>query len=170
MTTPLPRIPSADPPLDALRRLRLRAIIAGTVFTLLTLLGVLLNPAQLLRSYLVAFVFWLSIALGSLAIAMMSQLAPGGWSIVLRRPLEAASRTIPALFILFLPLLFGVKSLYPWARPGAVADDPGLATKAAYLNVPFFVTRSIGYFAVWAALAWLLSRMSARQDSSLGDP
>lgn len=169
MNPPLPEIPAAAPSLGALLRLRTRAILVATVFTLLTVLGALLDPARLLRSYLVAFVFWLSIALGGLAIAMMSQLVPGGWSIVLRRPLEAASRTIAPLSLLFLPLLFSLKSLYPWARPGAALEDPELATKMAYLNVPFFVARSIVYFAIWAVLAWLLSRLSARQDTSLGD-
>lgn len=161
-------VPGAAPPVEALRRLRMRAGATGAVFAVIALAGALLDPRQFLRSYLIAFVFWLSVALGCLAVEMMGHVAPGGWTVVLRRILEAASRTMAPLFVLFLPLLAGVGRLYPWATPAA-ADDPVIAAKHAYLNVPFFAARSVLYFVVWWALARGLSRMSAREDAA-ADP
>ncbi|MFO0588498.1 MAG: hypothetical protein U0441_13200 [Polyangiaceae bacterium] len=169
MTTPVtpsattPMIPGAAPPLEALRRMRVRAGTTGAVFTVVALVFGILDPAQLLRSYLVAVLFWLAVAAGSLGVLMMGHVAPGAWTVMLRRILEAASRTMLPLFILFLPIFLGVKYIYPWTRP-AVLADPEVAAKRAYLSIPFFEVRSVLYFALWAFFAWLVSRMSARED------
>lgn len=151
------------PALD-LSRTRRRALLVALPAALLCVLGAVLDPAQLLRSYLVAYVFWLSIALGCLAIEMLGHVISGVWTVVIRRPLEAASRTIAPLALLFIPILLGLRVLYPWAVPGAAEQSEAIAHKAPYLNAPFFIGRTIGYFAVWILLATLLSRMSLAQD------
>src|SRR6185436_4480374 len=106
-------------------------------------------------SYLIAYLFWLGIALGGFAILMIQNLTGGRWGAVLRRLLEAATRTLPLLALLFLPLVLGVHSLYPWARP-IPADDKVLQEKALYLNVPFFLMRAVLYFVGWLAVAFWL--------------
>ena len=157
-----------DPPL---RRLRNIGLVTAAVAGVVCVIGAFLATQELLRAYLVAWVYWLSLGLGCLGVAMLGQLSPGGWSIVLRRPMEAGARTIGAMAILFLPILLGVYKLYPWAGGGAEhgAGAHGLAAKAGYLNVPFFAVRAVIYLAAWAGLAAALSRMSRRQDTS-ADP
>jgi hypothetical protein len=149
----------------ALDRLQLRGLIAGGAGILLCALGFFLDRPAFYRAWLVGWLYWLGIALGCLAIMMLHHLTRGAWGLVARRVLEAAGRTLPVLALLFLPLLFGLQELYPWARPEAKADHL-LQAKAAYLNVPFFVARAALYFAIWGGFAFLLSRLSRRQDET----
>jgi len=83
---------------------------------------------------------------------------------MIRRPLEAGVMVLPLMGILFIPLLFGMGSLYEWTRADVVAASPILQAKTAYLNVPFFIIRAIFYFAVWIGGAYLFWRWSQRQD------
>ncbi len=120
-------------------------------------------------SYLIGFVFWAGVALGSLAIAMLHQMTGGNWGVVIRRLLESSARTLPLLAVLFLPLVFGLTALYEWARPEAVAQSHILEHKHPYLNVPFFLARTAFYFAIWIGLAYFFTRWSRDQDET-GDP
>ncbi len=126
----------------------------------------LFNRAQFFRSYLVAYVFWLGVVLGSAMILMMHHLTGGDWGRLIRRILEAATRTMPLLAVFFLPLLLGLKDLYPWARWSAeeVANSTLLQQKHLYLNVPFFLVRAAIYLAVWLGIAFLLNRWSVAQE------
>jgi hypothetical protein len=125
--------------------------------------GGAVSVEQFFRAYLVAYLFWLGIALGSLAILMLQNLTGGRWGAVLRRLLEAAVQTLPLLALLFVPLAFGLDYLYPWA--GHIpADDLVLQEKTPYLNVPFFLVRAVLYFAAWLAVAWFLIRWSHAQE------
>jgi len=101
----------------------------------------------------------LGIALGSLALLMLHHLTGGMWGLVIRRILEAATRTLALLAILFLPIAFGLDSIYPWAT-SAPADE----MRRNYLNVPFFLVRAGIYFALWVGMAWLVNRWSAEED------
>lgn len=159
----------AGPPREVLRKLRKRALPVAAAGAAVCTIGALFNPTQFLRSYLLAFVFWISIALGALAIEMLQHVARGGWGVMLRRPLEAASRTIVKLAPLFLPLLAGLSRVYPWADPEIARTDAIIAQKSGYLNVPFFIARAVVYFAAWCGFAHVLSRMSIAQDRT-GDP
>jgi hypothetical protein len=143
-----------------------RALIVGAGGLLLCLLGVYLDTVQFLRSYLVAYLFWLSIPLGCLAILMLHHLVGGAWGAVIRRVLEAATRTLPLLLVLFVPLLLGVRELYSWANPEVVAKDVALQHKSAYLNIRFFLLRVVGYFAVWLVLMYFMNRWSRRQEEA----
>ena len=95
-----------------------------------------LSPQQFFRSYLVAYLFWFGIGLGSMAILMIHHIAGGAWGAVIRRLLECATRTLPLMALLFLPLVFGMHSLYEWARPEVVAHDPLLQHKSAVPERP----------------------------------
>ncbi len=160
--------------MDASRRPNFdRAIRAGALVGVLALLtssmGFLRNPEQFYRSYLLAYVFWIGIPLGSLAILMLHYLTGGDWGLPIRRPLEAATRTFPLMLILFVPLIFGLKTLFPWAQPGGLGDDSILKFKRFYLSPNFFMTRAVIYFLIWLALSYLLNRWSQEQDRN-GDP
>jgi hypothetical protein len=165
-TTSAPVHLAAD---HVLRRIQPRALIAGGAGLIACVVGVLVSPEQFFRSYLVAYLFWLGIALGCLAVLMIQYITGGMWGAVVRRVLESATRTLPLLLVLFLPLTLGLADLYEWARPEVVAHDPILQHKQAYLNVPFFLARAAFYFAVWIVLARVLNAWSLRQDDG-ADP
>jgi hypothetical protein len=151
-------------------RVQQRALVVGAAGVVLCGVGVFSNPTQFFRSYLLAYLFWLSIPLGCLAILMLHHLVGGAWGAMIRRVLESGTRTLPLLVLLFVPLLFGVHELYLWARPEVVANDPLLQRKTPYLNIPFFILRSAFYFVVWLAVSYLLNKWSLTQDRSGADP
>jgi len=124
---------------------------------------------QFFRSYLIAYLFWLGVALGCLPLLMLHHLVGGTWGFVIRRVLEAGTRTLPLMVVLFVPLLFGIHSLYEWSHADVVARDAVLQAKRAYLNSTFFVVRAVVYFLSWIIFAWLLNRWSVEQDKT-GNP
>jgi hypothetical protein len=149
-----------------LHRVQRTAIGIGGAALLACAIAGLTSPTQLLRSYLVAYLFWMGASLGCLALLMIQHVTGGAWGMAIRRLLESGARTIPVMALLFLPIALGVGQLYEWAQPEHVAHDPLLQQKALYLNVPFFLIRAALYFLAWALLARSLSRWSLRQDDS----
>lgn len=147
------------------RRWQRQLLLVGIASLCLCAIGAAFDVQQFFRSYLLGFFSWLGIALGSLAILMLHNLTGGAWGLTLRPLFEAATRTLPLLAVLFLPIAFGLDQIYPWSN----MDRADLGAKAAYLNVPFFLARAVGYFAIWIGLALLLNRWSAAHDRT-GDP
>ncbi len=147
-----------------LHRLQRPAMIVGGIGLLIAIGGAMIDLEQFWQSYLLAFLFWLEIGLGCLGVVMLHHLVGGRWSALIRRIMETGAMTLPLMTILFLPLLFGLTTLYPWLNPAHVAETPLLQQKATYLNLPFFLVRAVIYFAVWLTLAGLLSRWSLAQD------
>lgn len=143
---------------------RNRALLTGVAGFAVMLAGLFLDPVQFYRSYLLGYSLWVGIALGCMGILMLQHLSGGAWGVVLRRILEAGTRTIPFMFVLFVPLLVGIKRLYPWADEKIVSADPLLQHKAAYLNPAGFTLRAVVYFAIWSGFAYLLNRWSDEQD------
>jgi hypothetical protein len=151
---------------SGLQRLGTIAAIVGVV---LAGVGVALSGLdRFYQAYLVGYTFWLGVALGSMALLMVQHLSGGAWGVVIRRPLEAATSTIPVMAVLFVPIALGMHSLYEWTHEGAL-NDPMIAAKAAYLNTPFFLARAVFYFVVWTAMSQLLLKWSREQDQT-GDP
>ena len=150
----------------ALARLQQRSLVVGVVGVAAGLVGLVVsaNADQFFRSWLIGFLFILSFALGSLALLMLQHLSGGQWGLVSRRIFEAASRTLPLVALAFIPILFGMRPLFLWARPEAVQTDHILQLKAPYLNVPFFTVRAVIYFAFWMLCVVLLNKWSAAQD------
>jgi hypothetical protein len=142
-----------------LKRLPQRAFSVGVVLFTILVFGFLWNRAEFFRSYLFAFSFWAGISIGSLALLMLQHLTGGGWGLVIRRVLEAATRTLSLMLVLFLPIIAGAHWLYPWTHAEEIARSPALVEKARhYLNLQFFVVRAAIYFAIWLALAYFLNR------------
>lgn len=140
------------------------AAAAGAVLLLLSVIGAFWNPSEFFRSYLFGYMFWLGIALGSMALVMTQYLTAGAWGVVSRRTFEAASRTLPVLAVLFIPVIFGIPALYPWAHPDLVGSDEILHHRAPYMNTQMFILRACIYFAVWLTFMFLLNRWSRQED------
>jgi len=155
-----------DHPLHRVQRVAVGVSAIALVVCVLAGFG---NLTQFLRSYLVAYVFWVGGALGCLALLMIHHVTGGAWGVAIRRLLESGARTLPMMAILFLPIAFGVRRLYEWAQPERVAQDPLLQHQALYLNVPFFLARTAFYFIAWSLVVRALTRWSLRQDASF-DP
>jgi hypothetical protein len=145
------------------------ALISGAIGLALCSLFGLWKHDQFFRSYLFAYVFWLAIPMGCMAILMLHHLTGGWWGYPIRRLLEAGTRTFTWMAALFVPVLLGMTHLYKWAQPAEVAADPLLQYKRPYLNPAFFTVRVVIYFAIWIGLAWLLNKWSSEQDRT-GDP
>jgi len=146
------------------RRFQQRALIAGIVFTLLLGIGFFLDRRQFFHSYLFAFSFWSGISIGSLALLMLQHLTGGGWGLVIRRVLEASTRTLPLVLILFVPIVLGAHSIYSWTDAHELEQHPVLVEKSKYLNLSFFTVRAAIYFAIWLAFMFFLNRWSLLQD------
>ena len=147
-----------------------RAWLVGAAGVVLALLGVWLNLVQFFRAYLVAYLFWSGLSLGCLALLMLHHVVGGAWGAMIRRLLEAGTRTLPLMVVLFVPLLYGLTTLYSWARPEVVAHDVLLQHKSGYLNVPFFLQRAAAYFAIWLIVMFFLNHWSRQQERVAGAP
>ncbi|RMG45027.1 MAG: quinol:cytochrome C oxidoreductase [Acidobacteria bacterium] len=129
----------------------------------------LAGPDRFLRSYLVSFAYFLSLALGGLFFVLLQHLTKAGWSVLVRRLAEAVATAVVPLAVLCLPVLWALPSLYRWADPDHAAGDPLIAHKSGYLNVEFFVARWVLYFVCWCSYALYFHKLSREQDES-GDP
>jgi len=149
-----------------LQVIRSRSLWVGCTGLALCAVAGVFSRDQFFRSYLVAYLFWLGVALGCLAIVMLYHLTGGRWGAVIRRLLESGMRTIPVMALLVVPLIPGIRFLYGWASPTIVASDPILQHERAYLNFPFFIIRAVIYFTAWIVMARYLNRWSMEQDET----
>lgn len=133
----------------------------GIVGLVLWGMGAIIRPSLLFHSYLVGYLLWTGIALGCLALLMLQYLTSGEWGVVIRRPLEAATRTLPLLLVLFIPLAFGFPQMYREARVAQGADP---TSNDPYLLAKFLLLRTAIYFAVWLLLGYLFNHWSRQQD------
>jgi hypothetical protein len=153
-------------------KLAQRLLIVGIVFSVIALATAFLMPNgrdEFYRAYLLSFMDWLGVALGSMAILMIRHLTGGGWGMVIRRILGAAMRTVPLLAVLFIPIIFGMHHLYIWAQPLDQVADKHLREHLenitrTYLTTTGFVYRAVFYFAIWNLLSFLLSKWSKETD------
>ncbi len=172
MTTPA-KLDLAAPPV--VKTIAQRLLVAGVVFAIVALAIAFTRPDEFYHAYLLGFMDWLGVALGSMAVIMIRHLTGGGWGVVIRRIQGAAMRTLPFLTVLFIPLLIAVWQgrMYPWAMPlGAITDahirehlDKNRFILESYLTQRGFFLRAIFYFAIWNLLSFLLSKWSKEGDS-----
>src|SRR5579864_7598382 len=151
-----------------------RSLIVGVVFGIIALILAFVRPQEFYRAYLLGFMCWLGVALGSMAILMIRHLTGGGWGMVIRRILGAAMRTVPLMAAFFIPIaVLGVPRLYPWAMPLESVQNPTIRehlehnrfVMSGYLHWSGFIWRAIIYFAIWNLLSYLLTRWSKEQDT-----
>jgi len=155
---------------ESVDRLRQRALIAGAVGLLLCILGLVKYPKEFFPSYLLAFMFVLGLSLGSLGLLMLQHLTGGDWGIVIRRPLESATRTLVVAAALFVPIFFGMKYLYAaWLNAPASGEGALSELQRSYLTPNGFRFRAILYFVIWGALVFVFNRWSREQDANPED-
>ncbi|HJU71473.1 MAG TPA: hypothetical protein VJ603_06475 [Paucimonas sp.] len=146
------------------------AIAAGSTAVILCALAWRMHPAAFLAAYLAAWWFWIGIALGGLANVWLHNLTGGAWGEAIRAPLLEIGRSTWIAALLFLPLLAGMHSLYPWAAQagdGAFRWAGELAApgfKDVWLTPGFFLARSVAYLALWSVLALLAQRPALRRS------
>jgi hypothetical protein len=161
---------------------RSRALIVGAIFSVIAIiLGFLSGDGwnHFLRAWLVGLMLTFGFAVGGMALLMVQYLSGGKWGLLVRRPLEAMSRTLPLTFLYFLPVaIFGVtfKKLYLWAQfpdPLAAAKQHLITNEQAHaiffkrsiLNPASFWATSIFCFAVWWGYQHLLNKWSLKRDA-----
>ena len=156
---------------ESVGRLQQRALTVGGVALLVSILGAVRTPGLFYQSYLMSFMLILGLTLGSLGLVMLQHLTSGHWGIIIRRPLESATRTLPLLVAFFLPIMFaGMKYLYgPWLDPERVKEEPLSDFQQKYLTHGGFITRAVIYFAVWLLLMALFNGWSKQQDANQTD-
>ena len=151
-----------------------RSLYIGVVASVIAIALGFMNPRVFFRGYLVSFMDWLGICLGSMVILMVRHLTGGGWGMVIRRILGAAMRTVPLMAAFFIPIaVLGVPRLYPWAMPLESVQNPTIRehlehnrfVMSGYLHWSGFIWRAIIYFAIWNLLSYLLTRWSREQDT-----
>jgi hypothetical protein len=157
---------TADVAIPELAGYQRRFLVGGAAGMIVSLGGLFMDPTQFLQSYLMAYMLWLGVTLGCLALGMVHQLSGGGWGVVIRRPIGAATRVLPVMTVLFLPIAFGMFRLYSWTNLDLVAHDEALQHKHLYLNTPFFLARAAFYFLVWNTLTYFLNAWSLEQDTT----
>ncbi len=110
---------------------------------------------QFCRSYLFAYLVFLGLALGCLGLLLLHALVGGEWGKASRRILLAGADTLPWLGVLFIPVLLGLRHIYPWMdHADVVADSFTAGHKRIYFGVPFFVLRAILYFVLWTWMGY----------------
>jgi len=166
---------------ESVGRLEKRALFIGVLGLVGCILGWLTSPETFFRSYLVGFLAVLGLSLGSLGLLMLQHLTGGDWGILIRRPLESATRVLWLVAGFFIPLIFGMQYLYKThtvageARVGWL-DAPKRPAEGSlsemqewWLTHNGFLLRVVIYFAIWLGLMWLFNRLSAEQDLNKED-
>ena len=163
------------------------ALVLGGIGRLAALILAAFSAESFFRGYIVAFCFFLSIALGGLFFILLQHLTRAGWSVLIRRVAENLAGVLPTLAVLALPIVLcvaigwpeAIKQVYSWRAFDSHVHPPAgtfaatahhlLEHKSGYLNPVFFVIRIVGYFAIWIWLVRFFRGNSIRQDET-GDP
>ena len=147
--------------------------IVGVVLLAITLAaGGMTSPKDTFYSYLVAFAYWCGIAFASVLLLMIFHAVHARWMTILRRPVEVMASTMAIFLLLIIPIWIGMKDLYSWIDPVAAGFNrealAKIAHKARWLNVNFFIVRSVLYILFATFVGWRLYGMSRRQDKEGG--
>jgi hypothetical protein len=160
-------IPS-DVPVRYLPRDRNMNMVAGAFFVI-GLLSFVLRLTQDSHSawisYITNWMFFSSIAMGSVMFAVATWIVKAKWNWSVRRVSQAAAAFLPIAFVLMLPMLFLGESYFPWIE--MMATDPVVQKKAAYLNIPFLITRNVVGLAVLFGLGCYFVYLAVRPDMGL---
>ncbi len=157
-------------------RIQTIALGIGGIFSLIVLGAALAFPEyreEALRGWLVGFIFWGGIGIGAIGITMLQYLTGGAWGVVIRQILGAASRTLPLIFLLFIPIMIAAYTghLYAWSRPDLITDEltkHAIEHRGAFQTPIWWLIRTLAYFVVFGVIVYLLNKWSAEQDASNG--
>ena len=160
-------------PSEALRpqmdRMQRNALIIGVVALAVSMIGLFRDSTHFWQSYLYGYLFWSGLALGCLGIFLLHNVVGGNWGVAIRRFLESGLKTLPLIALFAVPILFSMHTLYSWTHPDVRAASFAVGHKAVYMNMRFFIGRTILYFAVWVFFGYRILRMVNEHDRT-GDP
>ena len=155
-----------------------RALMVGVIFSVIAALLAFADGSieHVLRAWVLGLMMTFGFAVGGLTLLMVQYVSGGKWGLLLRRPLEAMSRTLPLVFAYWLVVAFEMKKLYLWAQVSDVAAalKSGLINEAQahaiefkrpMLNPGAFVWVSLLCFAIWAFYSWRLNTLGLQRDS-----
>ena len=155
---------------ESIDRIRQGALFAGVVGLVICIIGIVKAPDRFFPSYLLAFMFVLGLSLGSLGLLMLQHLTGGNWGIIIRRPLESATRVLTLVAALFVPIFFGMKYLYAaWLTAPSSGEGSLSEFQRSYLTLNGFRVRAILYFVIWFILVFIFNRWSREQDVNRQD-
>ena len=157
-------------------RLQTGGLAVGGVALLLAIYGLTKSPADFYHSYIFSYMLVLGLTVGSLGLLMLQHLTGGIWGMVIRRPLEAASRNLILVLILFVPIVMGMKYLYSgndsetgWLNAPKEGEHALTSWQQGYLTSGGFLARAVIYFAIWIVLMVVFNNWSKQQDQSNGE-
>jgi len=163
-----PRVTASDLAAPVIvQTLERRSLLIGGVLSVISVIGAIFQPAQFFRSYLLAYMLCLGATLGCMAWLLLVHLAGGRWGFVIRRILEAGTRTFWLTGPLVVPISVGMGTgkLYPWTDIQEMSKEPGTRHLVqSYLTPTGFTARSIAYLVVFGIVIFLLNRWSGEQD------
>ena len=154
---------------ESLDRIQALALGIGGIGLLVWAVGCYMDSEAALRGWLLGFVFWAGIGIGGLGILHLQYLTGGAWGVVIRRVVEACSRTIPLLAILFIPIFIGIFDLYDWAHLidwNTMKGDRIMEWRGMFMHPFWWRARTILYFFLFSVMGYLLNSWSAKQDRS----
>jgi len=160
-----------------------RALVIGLAASVVAAGLALLDRSidHLLRGWLLGLMLTFGFSVGGLALLMLQYCSGGKWGLLLRRPLEAMSRTLPLVFVYWLAIAFSLKRLYIWANPALVDDgikrglispdqlesiEHAIHFKQAMLNPTAFVVTGVVCFAIWGFYTWRLNTLGLQRDAA----
>ncbi len=160
----------------SVNRVQSGGFVIGGLALLLAIFGAVTSPANFYHAYLFSYMWVLGLTLGSLGLLMLQHLTGGIWGIIIRRPLEAASRNILLVLLMFVPIVLGMNTLYSgngvekgWLNSPKTGEGELSHFQQSYLTHSGFLIRAAIYFAVWLFLVWIFNRWSKEQDVNRDD-
>ena len=157
---------------------RTRALAIGLGFSVLAALLALADRSldHLLRGWLLGMMLTFGFCVGGLALLMLQYCSGGKWGLLLRRPLEAMSRTLPLVFVYWLVIALSLKKLYMWAavtdvtaalKSGSIneAQAHAIEFKRPMLNPAAFIVTGVVCFAIWGFYTWRLNTLGLKRDA-----
>jgi len=154
------------PQLDKIQR---NALIVGVIALAVSAIGAFLDSTHFFQSYLFAYMFVSGLFLGSLGIFFLHNVVGGNWGVAIRRFIESGVQTLPVVLLFVIPVLIGIKTLYSWTSPEVQANEFPAAHRAAYMNMPLFIARTVIYFLIWFFFSTRILKMANEHDRT-GDP
>ena len=178
-TKTLPADLSAPAFVDGWRR---KAVLVGGIFSVVAALLAFADGSvnHFLRAWVLGLMLTFGWSVGGLAMLMVQYCSGGKWGLLLRRPLEAMSRTLPLVFVYWVVVALQMKRLYLWAavsdvqaalKSGFINETQAhcIEFKRAMLNPAAFVIVGVICFAIWAFYSWRLNDLALRRDSESPD-
>ena len=135
---------------DRLRHCQQVVTAVAAIAIVAACVGASKEPNEFFRSYAFAYLFWIGIPVGSGLVLVFANLTSAEWVAPVRLTLESAARSFPVNVVTVIPLLLGVRHIYPWAT----SNRPAVPL---YLNAPFWITRGVLFLILWTFLLWKIT-------------